>query len=177
MADMFSSGSIPNYEKALDVLSSRHRVVAHNIANMNTPNFKAKDINFQDILGRILTVSDSVDGVSPEDNTSERLEWQIYNDLENRVKESFVRDDVAYRDLLKEVSELSKEVEGDEAFDDDLVPFEINPEVVNPDGQGNDVELDTEMAKLAETTLLYNMMIKATVKRLRQIDMAIRESI
>ena len=35
-------------EQALDGLSLRHRVLANNYANVNTPGFKRSDVNFQD---------------------------------------------------------------------------------------------------------------------------------
>ncbi|BBM85014.1 flagellar basal body rod protein FlgB [Candidatus Uabimicrobium amorphum] len=36
--------------KFLDVSALRHKVVAHNIANVNTSNFKRKEVVFEDLL-------------------------------------------------------------------------------------------------------------------------------
>lgn len=39
-------------EKAMDMLWQKQQVVAHNIANSETPGFKSQEIRFQDVLQR-----------------------------------------------------------------------------------------------------------------------------
>lgn len=39
---LFSDGSYVQMKRALDVEAARHSVIAHNIANVNTPGYKAK---------------------------------------------------------------------------------------------------------------------------------------
>ena len=41
------------HEQALKVRTTRARLIANNLANADTPNFKARDINFRDVLGRV----------------------------------------------------------------------------------------------------------------------------
>lgn len=41
-------------EKALDAASLRHRLLADNLANVDTPNFKRRDISFQEILKKAM---------------------------------------------------------------------------------------------------------------------------
>lgn len=41
-------------EKILDVASARQKILASNIANAETPGYRAKDINFAQELGRAL---------------------------------------------------------------------------------------------------------------------------
>lgn len=43
-------GSIPILEKALDLRAARHNVLAANIANMDTPNFKAFEVLVEEAL-------------------------------------------------------------------------------------------------------------------------------
>lgn len=43
--------------KALDMMSARHELIATNIANQDTPNYKAKDITFKEALESVLNVS------------------------------------------------------------------------------------------------------------------------
>ncbi|MGI1677408.1 MAG: flagellar basal body rod protein FlgB [Cellvibrionaceae bacterium] len=38
------------HEKALNVRAQRAEIIANNLANSDTPNFKARDINFREIL-------------------------------------------------------------------------------------------------------------------------------
>jgi flagellar basal-body rod protein FlgB len=49
-----SNSKIAYYSKVLDLLADRHRVLASNIANLNTPGYRTKDINFQDVLGEVI---------------------------------------------------------------------------------------------------------------------------
>lgn len=41
-------------EKGLDAYSERSKLIANNIANVNTPNYKRQDIQFEEILGAAL---------------------------------------------------------------------------------------------------------------------------
>lgn len=49
--EMFA-GIIPVLERSLDIRTLRHNVIASNIANEETPGYKAKDINFQKELDK-----------------------------------------------------------------------------------------------------------------------------
>lgn len=42
-------------EKSLDVESTRRRVIANNIANVDVPHFKRSEVNFESELNRVLT--------------------------------------------------------------------------------------------------------------------------
>lgn len=42
-------------ETALDVASARHQVIANNVANVNTPGFKAADVDFVSSLEQAMT--------------------------------------------------------------------------------------------------------------------------
>lgn len=45
-------GSVLNVlQKGLEASSLRQQVLSNNIANIDTPNFKRSDVNFQDVLG------------------------------------------------------------------------------------------------------------------------------
>ena len=46
--------------KALDFRALRHQLIASNIANVDTPNYKAVDIEFEDELQRVLNCKDSI---------------------------------------------------------------------------------------------------------------------
>ena len=49
---MFGSVSFQAYSSALDALSMRQRVIANNIANIQTPGFQARRVQFEDALAR-----------------------------------------------------------------------------------------------------------------------------
>ncbi|TEB11162.1 flagellar basal body rod protein FlgB [Pelotomaculum propionicicum] len=48
--DLLSSPVIVSLEKALDAGALRQRVIADNIANINTPNFKKSTVEFESLL-------------------------------------------------------------------------------------------------------------------------------
>ena len=41
------SGTISTLEKALTYSSTKQKVISENIANVDTPNYKAKDVSFK----------------------------------------------------------------------------------------------------------------------------------
>ena len=45
------------YHNALNVSAARHELLSSNIANADTPNFKARDINFMQTLQNAMTVN------------------------------------------------------------------------------------------------------------------------
>ena len=42
------------YERMLDYAALRHKVIANNVANINTPGFRRSDVEFADELERVL---------------------------------------------------------------------------------------------------------------------------
>lgn len=46
----FFSGTIRNLEKGLSYATLKNKTIANNIANVDTPHYKAKDVSFQSIL-------------------------------------------------------------------------------------------------------------------------------
>ncbi|MBM7647137.1 flagellar basal-body rod protein FlgB [Bacillus ectoiniformans] len=48
------SGSIASLERGLDYSSLKQKVIANNIANADTPNYKAKEVNFKKMFEQSL---------------------------------------------------------------------------------------------------------------------------
>ena len=48
--DLFSAAHLGDLKKALDVYADRHRVVAGNIANVQTEGYQAQEYRFEDLL-------------------------------------------------------------------------------------------------------------------------------
>ena len=81
-------------EKALDIRAFYHRILASNIANVETPGYKEKDIDFGKELdkltedrGHIEVKEKSVmaDGIAPVDGNTVGLEDQIVKMTENTL--------------------------------------------------------------------------------------------
>jgi len=50
MSDRLFGGIFPLLEKALDIRSERHRIITANVANQDTPHYKAKELDFKQAL-------------------------------------------------------------------------------------------------------------------------------
>lgn len=48
---MFSSSPIGKTLGALDLIAERHKALSSNLANMDTPNYRRKDVSFAQYLG------------------------------------------------------------------------------------------------------------------------------
>jgi flagellar basal-body rod protein FlgB len=69
-----SNSKIEYYSKVLDILADRHRILAGNIANINTPGYRTKDINnFQDVLGQVIAAKQEAFGQGAAGNVQEQF--------------------------------------------------------------------------------------------------------
>lgn len=54
--DLFS-GTISTLDKALNYSTTKQKVISQNIANVDTPNYKAKDVSFKAVFNEALSES------------------------------------------------------------------------------------------------------------------------
>lgn len=106
-------------EKALVGSALRHRLIAGNIANANTPGFKRSDLDFASALARALDA-----GSSPQQ--------------------------IAALDLVPQLDTQT-----------------------SARADGNNVDLDAEMAALHENSVTYQALAAVAKARLRMLEMAI----
>lgn len=111
-------------KSSLDASSERGRVIAHNIANVNTKGFKASRVVFEDKLKEILQ----------NDNIGLRV-----------THEGHISDGST-------IPDLNYDVERDKTTSMRL--------------DGNNVDIDKEMASLAENTILYNALVNQANSRI-----------
>ena len=121
MEKLFRPEALDLYAKMLDFAALRHKTIANNIANINTPGFRRSDVAFADELARVL----------------ERKGL-------NGVKEVGLR--------------------------------RTQPETTAVRADGNNVNIDTEMAALAENTLLYQVYSQLLARRFRRLQQILREA-
>lgn len=101
-----SNSKIAYYSKVLDILADRHRILASNIANLNTPGYHTKDIDFQDVLGQVIAAKQEAFGQAATNDIQERLSdinFEV-NDI-NPANADPQANDV---DIDKEMVKLSK---------------------------------------------------------------------
>ena len=76
---MLENGIDPFVERMLDYTAKRQQALSDNIANLDTPGYQAKDVQFSDILGGASSVEEvdlTTDNVKPNGNTVD-LEKQM----------------------------------------------------------------------------------------------------
>ena len=111
----------------LDFRSERHKVITSNIANIDTPNYRPKDIVFKEELQEMI---DSGEGI------------RMTASGEGHLSRQRVADDADF-------------------------------EVVEA---GERVDLDSEMAKLAENNLMYNLAVELLARKFKGLNTVLREA-
>jgi len=108
MPNLFAGTSIPALGEVLNFAQARHTVLAGNVANVNTPGYRLRDLNeaeFQQRLKEAMTQSGSYDARSTSLAAAEPGDpmRDVRQSLENLV----YHDDTNI-DLEKQVSEMTK---------------------------------------------------------------------
>lgn len=126
------SGSIDILEKAMNLRSTRHNVLAANVANMDTPNYKAFEVHVEEAL-------------------------QAYNPDPDRLP--MTRTHAGHLPLRS-------------SRPDDLVVQSDSPPQFSLRADGNTVDVDETMGKMAENTIKFKtaaQLISSKFKGLRQV--------
>ena len=131
---LFSDQTPLVLKKGLDFQSARNLMISTNVSNMETPDFKANDINFEKQLQEFIKSGDQIQMKSTNN--------KHFGPSNDGIK--------------------SMEPE----------PFELNdPEKSN----GNNVNVDKEMGKLAENQIMYTAFIQLMMKRGSTVRSAVTE--
>ncbi|MEA3417357.1 MAG: flagellar basal body rod protein FlgB [Thermodesulfobacteriota bacterium] len=125
--DALFGKTIEMLSAGLDFRSERHKVISSNIANIDTPNYRPKDIVFKEELEAII----SKGGVTM---TGSRR-GHMFEQLNSADKAGF--------------------------------------EVID---SGERVDLDSEMAKLAENNLMYNLTVELLARKFRGLNTVLKET-
>ncbi|NLC06821.1 MAG: flagellar basal body rod protein FlgB [Syntrophomonadaceae bacterium] len=134
MDRFFQSPAAAWLEKGLDATSLRHRVLANNLANAETPNFKRSEVSFE-------------------------------AELKDRLREKkclpLVRTHPQHRPNIQPVSQIVPSIKTD-----------ISQTMRN---DGNNVDIDAEMAKLTINTIQYNTLIQQLGSHFARLRSVINE--
>jgi flagellar basal-body rod protein FlgB len=126
--------------KGLDALSARNTVIANNIANIETPNYKAADVAFEDSLRRAIVL----------DAPNLRLTETDPAHLNRRGEQQQRLEELHHRTFRRNDTSMRKD--------------------------GNNVDVENEMIRLAETGLNYQAMSTLATKKLALMRMVIQET-
>lgn len=132
---IFTSSTIPYLSKAMDAAMLRDTVIANNIANVDTPRFKRREVIFEQKLKKVL------------DNQSNHGKLNIYNSRQNELNAIS-----SWQDLEPSLVEVN-----DESYRND----------------GNNVDIDIEMAKRTKNELYYDVMAQSVNHEIRLLRLAI----
>ena len=158
-------------EKAIDLRSRRNSILAGNIANLDTPGYRSKDIPFEKIMSEYTERKPSPSQLSRTDRShvDERGEITFGSagilDAENMNLASMDTDD---KEVLS-VTDPRHFVSGDEERQGDQLQVSMER------GTPNNVDIDKEMANLAENNLQYQAAVQALIKEFDLIRTAITE--
>ena len=136
MSGMFENNIFTLIQKTLDFRTQRQDLLTSNIANKDTPGYKAEDMVFAKSLEKALHAE--------EPGLLKTTNFRHFNGR-NTPPLKLVQ--------AQRIHSAS--------------PF--------PDFDGNTVDLDREMAKMAENQLMYNASIKMLTHQFRMLKTAIKE--
>ncbi len=122
-------------ERGLDAAWTRHQVIANNVANVNTPDFKASHVEFEDHFKAAL--EDEALGIKNKKTRAKHI------------------------DFSEDIDTLRVRVIQDTTTTERM--------------DGNNVDIDYEMAELAKNSLYYNTLATKATQDLSRLRVAITE--
>jgi flagellar basal-body rod protein FlgB len=137
---LFGNQTMSVLSNALRATDLEHQVIAHNLANVDTPGFKRSEVLFQSTLAAALRAQ--TDG-------SDQLQGTRTNPNHLPIGEVASPSDVQGQAVVRAETSL------------------------RPDG--NNVDIDAEMTRLSENTVLYQALSQLVKMKLTQLRSAIRE--
>ena len=123
------SNTVSLLERALDYSAIKQKVISQNIANVDTPNYKAKEVNFKAILS---------------------------NELSNTVTAK--RTDIRHFPFQSSTS----------------MSDVIKTQNTSYNNNGNNVDVDKEMAELATNQIYYNALVERISGKFQTLQTVIR---
>ncbi len=133
MASWLEGPVLSVLEKGLDASSLRQKVLADNVANVDTPGFKRSDVDFQATLGAVL------------ENEGENLPLRMAS---------------------------AQHMAGLHNSREQVVKTDSSTSLRN---DGNNVDIDREMANVAENGIYYNAATRTISSQLNLLRMVIQE--
>lgn len=122
-------------EKAVNAAWERNNTISQNLANVDTPNYKRKDVAFEEYLNAAL------DGSKLEGTVTDKRHIKINSNNIDEIEPALVQDN----------SDTSMRLDG------------------------NNVDIDSEMAGLAKNTIQYNTLIQLINNNYSKIKSVISE--
>ena len=142
-------------QKGLSAAWTRNAVIRHNIANVETPGFKASDVEFETLLAK--AIEDTGYGF----RGASTHEWHIDN-----------KGFVGSKTHEKHLDIGSGVVAGIESVE----PRLVKRRNLSMRMDGNNVDIEDENVKLAQNTIYHNTLLEKMNSELRRLRLAITEA-
>jgi len=157
-------------EQAIRLRSKRNSVLAGNIANVDTPGYRPRDMKFKKLMESYMErPAASRPDVTHPDHLHAQAEAGTPADQPASVSSALTPSPAAaHRDSPLSTTDPRHFPQG---------PSEENPliEISTEQGTPNSVDLDREMAKLAANNLQYQAGVSALIKKFEALMTAITE--
>lgn len=158
MVDLVSNRTIDVTKLALDGLMMRQKAITANTANVMTPDYQRKDVNFENQLKEIIEK----------------------DDLKTYIKEqNSIQYNPTSLDAVMNQSSQSGLTQQQQKYLQSDIYGGYNPQIVDDmqsgsDSSGNNVNLETEVMNMANVGLRYNVLTNLEGKQLGMIRNAIK---
>lgn len=133
---IFDSPSIKLLQRTMDVAEIKQKVIADNIANVDTPGFKKREVVFEEKLKEIL-----------QNDKKEEMPLKITD-----ARHIQIAGDISVDTLQPEIRQLNTQT-----FRND----------------GNNVDIDVEMAEMSKNKIMYDALAQSITNELRLLRIAI----
>jgi flagellar basal-body rod protein FlgB len=107
---IFDNETLISLKKALDAASLRQKVIANNIANVDTPGFKRADVAFEDELRAALEVQEKLEMQTPHPKhiSNKRKNLEDVNPRVITQSDTTYRNDLNNVDIEQEMAKLTE---------------------------------------------------------------------
>lgn len=157
-------------QKVLDLTTQRHQMLANNIANANTPNYKKKDLSFAQTLELMAERTKSIEVNTPPDlmvdvaadlSRGKKLSFS-QNNSDGDMGVSFSKNSLMFdSDWYKQGAEISLNPKTKNQTKSEVID-ETDPILIDSKNSerldGNNVNVDLEVAEMIKNTSFYNML-------------------
>ncbi len=146
--DLISSLTSNVVHKSLDGLAQRQKAISSNLANVETPNYRRRDVQFEDALGSAIKKARG------------KSSSQANNDVDLSMKSSA---NANHFRIGSDYSTLQN-----------LNPMTSESEGVKFTNDGNAVDMEAEMVQMAKNTMKYQALSNLESRRMRSIKSVIQ---